>query len=128
MPNVVSKTDLRIAIVGPCGAGKTTLADGLTARDFNVREITQEHSYVPNMWKLLSKPHVLIYLDASFDTCNRRKQLDWDPGDHAEQIRRLAHARRHCNIYLATDDLTPEEIIRSVIQSLKGLAGQHPPG
>jgi len=128
MPNVVGKTDLRIAIVGPCGSGKTTLADGLTARHFHVREITQEHSYVPSMWKLISRPHILIYLDASFETCNQRKQLDWDLGDHAEQIRRLAHARRHCDIYLATDDLTPEEIIQSVLHSLKGLAQQHPLG
>ena len=120
MPDAVDDNDLRIAIVGPCGAGKSTLADGLTARHFHARQIAQEHSYVPNMWKLLSKPHVLIYLDASFEACDRRKQLDWGHRDHSEQIRRLAHARQYCDIYLTTDDLTPDEILQSVLQSMKG--------
>ncbi len=121
MPDADDERNLRIVIVGPCGAGKTTLAEGLTARHFLARQITQEHSYVPNMWKLLSKPDVLIYLDASFEVCEQRKQLDWGPKDHAEQIRRLAHARQHCDIYLFTDNLTPDEILQSVLQSLQDL-------
>jgi len=118
MPDAVGETDLRIVIVGPCGAGKSSLADGLAARSFHARQITQEHSYVPNMWQLLSKPDILIYLDASFESCDQRKRLDWSPKDHAEQNRRLAHARQHCDIYLLTDALTLEQILQSVLQSL----------
>ena len=121
MPDAANEKHLRIVIVGPCGAGKSTLAEGLTARHFPARQITQEHSFVPNMWKLLSKPDILIYLDASFEVCNQRKPLDWGPKDHTEQIRRLAHARQHCDIYLPTDGLTPDEILRSVLQSLQDL-------
>lgn len=121
MSAAADETDLRIVIVGPCGAGKSTLADGLCVYKYNARQVTQEHSFVPNMWKLISKPDLLIYLDASFEACNQRKQLDWGPKDHAEQIRRLAHARQHCDIYLSTDGMTPEEILRSVLQSLQGL-------
>lgn len=119
MPDAVAETDLRIVIVGPCGAGKTTLAEGLTASNFPARQITQEHSYVPNMWQLLSKPDILIYLDASFESCDQRKRLDWSPKDHTEQHRRLAHARQHCDIYLLTDDLTLEQILQCVLQSLQ---------
>jgi len=121
MSAAADETDLRIVIVGPCGAGKSTLADGLCAHKYNARQVTQEHSFVPNMWKLISKPDLLIYLDGSFEACNQRKQLDWGPKDHAEQIRRLAHARQHCDIYLSTDGMTPERILRSVLQSLQGL-------
>ena len=122
MPDAADSNQLRIVIVGPCGAGKSTLAEGLTDRHIPARQITQEHSFVPNMWKLLSKPDILIYLDASFEACNQRKQLDWGPKDHAEQIRRLAHARQHCDIYLPTDGLNPEEILHSVLKSLQDLA------
>lgn len=113
------ETDLRIVIVGPCGAGKSTLADGLCMHEYNAHQITQEHSFVPDMWKLISKPDILVYLDASFEACNQRKQLDWGPKDHAEQVRRLAHAREHCDIYLNTDGMTPEGVLVSVLQSLK---------
>ncbi|MGD8813186.1 MAG: hypothetical protein PVI78_01775 [Anaerolineales bacterium] len=121
MPGDGNESHLRIAIVGPCGAGKSTLADGLTSRHFDAHQIAQEHSYVPNMWKLVSKPDILIYLDATFESCNRRKQLDWGPKDHAEQIRRLCHAREHCQIYIPTDGLTPEEILTNALQALETL-------
>ena len=121
MPEALDDKDLRIIVVGPCGAGKSTLAEGLNAHGYHARQIAQEHSYVPNMWKLLSKPHVLIYLDASFENCSRRKQFDWKPKDHAEQIRRLSHARRHCDVYLATDDLAPDQVLQYVLESLRGL-------
>jgi shikimate kinase len=121
MPVAADESDLRIVIVGPCGAGKSTLADGLCSHQYNARQITQEHSFVPNMWQLISKPDIMIYLDASFEACSRRKQLDWEPKDHAEQLRRLAHARQHCDIYVSTDDLTPEGILQTVLQSLKDL-------
>ena len=121
MPGAGNTSHLRIAIVGPCGAGKSTLADGLTARHFDARQIAQEHSYVPNMWQLVSKPDVLIYLDASFESCNHRKQLDWGPKDHTEQIHRLRHAREHCEIYIPTDGLTPQEILLSALKALEAM-------
>jgi deoxyadenosine/deoxycytidine kinase len=119
MPDEVGEADLRIVVVGPCGAGKSTLAENLSIHGYSARQVTQEHSYVPNMWKLLSKPHILIYLDASFEACTLRKRFNWRLEEFAEQIRRLSHARQHCDIYLLTDDLSPEEILQSVLQSLQ---------
>ncbi|MGD2251893.1 MAG: hypothetical protein PVF70_03145 [Anaerolineales bacterium] len=111
-------SSLRIAIVGPCGAGKSSLASELQARGLHARQIAQEHSYVPTMWQKLTKPDVLIYLQASFECCNRRKPLDWGPADHAEQLKRLAHARQHCDLLVQTDDLTPQQVAAQVLQAL----------
>jgi deoxyadenosine/deoxycytidine kinase len=110
---------LRIAIVGPCAAGKTTLAEALRGRGYNARQIVQEHSFVPAMWQIITKPDVLIYLDASYDVCTRRKGFNWLPHEHAEQIRRLAHARQHCHIYIHTDQLTPAEVLKRVMAALR---------
>jgi ribose 1,5-bisphosphokinase PhnN len=41
-----------ISVVGPCGAGKTTLVSGLRARGINSRQTSQEHSYVRVRGKL----------------------------------------------------------------------------
>ena len=109
---------MRIAIVGPCGAGKTTLADRLQALGLNARQIAQEHSFVPAMWQLITKPDVLIYLHASFETCQQRKQLAWRPQDYAKQLRRLKHAREHCQISVETDGLSPDEILARVLNEL----------
>jgi deoxyadenosine/deoxycytidine kinase len=109
-----------IVIVGPCAAGKTTLARGLQAHGLPARQIAQEHSYVPDMWLRLSRPDILVFLDASYERCTQRKALNWTLAEYQEQHRRLAHAREHCHIYIDSDDLTPEEVLAAAIKGLGG--------
>jgi hypothetical protein len=90
------------------------LARSLQERGLDARQIVQEHSFVPEMWQLITRPDVLIFLDASHSVCNQRKQLGWTPAEHAEQLRRLAHARDHSDLYIQTDALTPEEVLTQV--------------
>jgi deoxyadenosine/deoxycytidine kinase len=118
----MSAQDPKIAIVGPCGAGKTTLADQLRELELDAHDIAQEHSYVPDMWRVITKPDLLVFLDASFETCTRRKKLNWTPQEHAEQLRRLEDARRNCDIFIPTDDMDPDEILRKVLEE-GGLEG-----
>ena len=108
-----------IAIVGPCGAGKSTLAEGLVHLGFPARQIAQEHSFVPDMWLQLTKPDILIYLEASFEVCNQRKKLDWTEKDFNEQLRRLRHARQNCDISINTDGLHPDEILERVLEQIR---------
>ena len=107
----------QIAIVGPCGAGKSTLAEKLRSRGLEARQIAQEHSFAPAMWQHLSKPDILIYLDASYETCSQRKNFNWLPKEYAKQIHRLQHARQHSDIYVITDNLQPEEVVKRVLTS-----------
>jgi len=111
----------RIAIVGPCASGKTTLAEGLCRHGYNARQIAQEHSFVPEMWQIMTKPDVLIFLDASYPVCTQRKSLNWLPAEYAEQQRRLDHARRHCDIYQLSDDMSPESVLKAILAALEAL-------
>jgi chloramphenicol 3-O-phosphotransferase len=108
-----------IAIVGPCAAGKTTLARGLQEHGWPARQIAQEHSYVADMWKRLSRPNLLVFLDASFETCTARKRLNWTRGEYEEQLRRLAHARLNCDIYVDSDTLPPEAVLAEVLRQIQ---------
>ena len=113
---------LRVGIVGPCGSGKSTLIAALEARGFTCRHIAQEHSYVKDMWKRISNPDVLIFLDASFPACTARRKLNWNESDYAEQQRRLAHARQHANLVVETDSLSPHEVAARVLDFLETYA------
>jgi deoxyadenosine/deoxycytidine kinase len=113
---------MMIAIVGPCGSGKTVLVNGLKQHDYHARQIAQEHSFVQNMWQVLTKPDLLIYLDASYETCTERKAMNWKPREFAEQLRRLSHAREHCDIYLSTDDLSTEKVLKEILAQLQGIS------
>src|SRR5215207_3964839 len=96
---------LLLGIVGPCGSGKSALADGLEKSGYACRHIAQEHSYVPDMWQLMTKPDVLIYLGVSFQVSTDRTKLTWQEKDYIEQLRRLSHARAHADIIIETDNM-----------------------
>lgn len=108
-----------IGVVGPCGSGKSTLIAGLERSGYRCRHIAQEHSYVPAMWQILSRPDILIYLDASFPVSTARRSLDWQQKDHQEQLRRLAHARQHAHLYIDTDTLTPQQVLEQALDYLQ---------
>jgi cytidylate kinase len=110
-----------IAVVGPCAAGKSTLVEGLVRHGFHARQIAQEHSYVPRMWQVITKPDILLYVDAGFETCTARKQLNWSQKDYDRQVERLAHARQHSDIYLDTEGITAQEALERALEALKPL-------
>ena len=110
---------MRIAVVGPCASGKTALAERLQSLGYEARECTQEHSYVPTMWHKISKPDVLIYLDASPPVIAERRSADWSEEYLAEQNRRLSHARQHCNLYIQTDGLSEGGVLERALDFLK---------
>jgi cytidylate kinase len=111
--------NLLIGIVGPCGAGKTTLADGLNHNGFRARAIAQEHSYVKDMWQRITRPDLLIFLQASCAVGGKRRQMEWTEAEWQEQQYRLMHARQHAVFYLDTDQLGISDVLDSVMEYLK---------
>ena len=108
-----------IGIVGPCGSGKSALTEGLEKNGYACRHIAQEHSYVADMWQVMTKPSVLIYLNVSFQVSTARTNLNWREKDFLEQLRRLSHARAHANIIIETDTLTIEDVLQKALTFLK---------
>ena len=118
-PSGAPHRDLLVGIVGPCGAGKSTLVNGLEALGFRCRHIAQEHSYVPYMWHRLTHPDVLVFLQASYGICTTRRRLNWTEADYLEQLTRLAHARQHADLTIDTDHLSPPEVLAQVTAFLR---------
>ena len=52
------------------------------------------------MWQLITRPDILIYLNASFAFSTARAKLNWQKKDHSEQLKRLSHAHflRACDV------------------------------
>jgi deoxyadenosine/deoxycytidine kinase len=100
-----------------CSAGKSTLASKLREKGYRARTIAQEHSYVPHLWQL-SRPDVLIYLDASLATIRRRRNARWPQSMLDDEHLRLAMARKHCDLYVHTDGLLPEDVASRVLTFL----------
>jgi deoxyadenosine/deoxycytidine kinase len=107
-------THPQIVIVGPCGSGKSTLAEALRLLGLDARQVAQEHSFSPRMWQYIRNPDILIYLDASYETCTKRKKIKWFRHEYAKQVHRLQHARKHCHFYIDTEGLTSKEVLTQV--------------
>lgn len=106
---------LKIGVVGVCASGKSTLTAQLKALGYEVRHIAQEHSYVKDMWKRITNPDVLIYLDVSYPVTLARRTFDWQEKDYHEQVSRLSHARQHADLHIDTDALSPDQVLAQVL-------------
>jgi deoxyadenosine/deoxycytidine kinase len=115
------RKNLLIGVVGPCGSGKSTLIAGLNSTGYRGRHIAQEHSYVPYMWKRITNPDLLVYLKASFETCTRRRNLNWTVEDYNEQLRRLSHAGKNADLVIETDHLSPDEVLARLVEYLESI-------
>ncbi len=117
---------LIIGIVGPCSAGKTTLAGALREAGYDARHIAQEHSFAPRMWQVIGQAQVLIFLDVTYAVSQARRRLDWQLADWEEEQRRLAHAREHADLYLHTDSMSIEAVRETVLAFLSTQARTRP--
>ena len=107
-----------IGVVGPCAAGKSTLVSDLRSLGYQARHIAQEHSYVQDMWKQITNPDVLIYLDVAFEISILRTGSSWSRLIYQKQVQRLVHAKQHSDLYINTDDLSPEQVLAIVLKIL----------
>jgi dienelactone hydrolase len=99
----------RVAVVGPCASGKTTLVAALHERGYDAHAVAQEHSGVPYLWQL-REPDVLIFLNVTIDATAERRDARWPPDLYATQQARLANARQHADLYLDTSPISAAEV------------------
>ena len=110
-----------IGVVGPCSAGKSSLVEGLKKHGFFARAIAQEHSYVQDMWKRITNPDILIFLDVSYPLTIERLNLNWTESEYRIQSRRLDHARNCADFYLCTDKFSVEKVLDIVLNFISNI-------
>lgn len=105
---------MRIAVVGVCASGKTTLVSGLRAAGFDAYNVAQEHSCIHDFWSK-RHPDVLVMIDATLPAILKRRKVYWGEERLMTQHGRLADARQHADLYLQTDHLDAQEVLKRVI-------------
>lgn len=107
----------RVLVVGVCSSGKSTLVKNLKEKGYRAFACAQEHSGVPRLWER-SNPDVLIYLDASIHAVRLRRKVHWKRAVLEQERLRLSHAREHCDLYIYTDGLSPEDVLSRALTFL----------
>jgi len=108
----------RIAVVGPCASGKSTLVAKLCRRGIDAYSVAQEHSNINHMY-LRGQPDYVVYLDISREEMMNRKSKR-DANRLQMQNKRLAKARGDADLILDTGQLDAAEACTRVLDFLKG--------
>lgn len=116
-PGPLPTARLRVAVVGPCASGKTTLVARLRALGFDAHSVAQEHSEAPGLYRRMGAD-VLVYLDVSYDAVRRRRDVPWGPERLVEEARRLRFARAAADLVVDTDTRDADAVAREVLSFL----------
>jgi GTPase SAR1 family protein len=113
---------LRVAVVGHCASGKTTLVGALRRAGYDAHAVAQEHSGIAWLWKH-SEPDVLIYIHVPLETVRARRGAEWPQAVYDAQEARLVDARAHADLIL---DSSIEDVRTMTARALAHLANISP--
>jgi broad-specificity NMP kinase len=109
---------MRIAVVGVCASGKTTLVKGLKDAGYDAYNVAQEHSGIHNFWNK-HHPDILVMIDATLLAIKKRRLVYWDQERLDVQHKRLADAKAHANLFIQTDAYNADEVREQVIDYIE---------
>jgi len=109
---------MRIAVVGVCASGKTTIVDALRQAGYDAYVVAQEHSIIPDLWRR-SRPDHLVVLEADLETIRRRRGPAWPEWLYRTQRDRLADARAHATVTVDTGALTVDDTVRTILAAIQ---------
>ena len=109
---------MKIAIVGVCASGKTTLVSGLRAAGYDAYNVAQEHSCIHDFWNKRG-PDLLIMIDATLPAILKRRKVYWGEDRLVTQHKRLEDARAHADLFLRTDALSAKQVLEKVIDFIE---------
>ncbi len=103
-----------VVVVGPCAAGKSTLAAGLRRLGFRAMVSGQEHSDIPTLWRR-AEPDIVVALGVDLETIRRRRADDaWPEWLYALQRERLAQAEQAAAIQIDTTGTDADGVLARV--------------
>ena len=109
---------MRVAVVGSCASGKTSVVALLQQHGVDAWAVAQEHSAIPELWRHLG-PDRLVFLDTTIQTVRERRQDDnWPEWIFNLQQERLADARANADVIVTTDDLTLDDVVTTILVTL----------
>jgi chloramphenicol 3-O-phosphotransferase len=104
---------MKIAVVGTCASGKSTIVAALRDRGHDAYAVSQEHSMVKALWKHLG-PEFLVLLEVDYEDVRQRRGGSWPRWLYEQQRERLNDARRHADVVVDTGRSSLEECVSMI--------------
>jgi chloramphenicol 3-O-phosphotransferase len=104
---------MKIAVVGTCASGKTTIVNALDRLGHDAYVVSQEHSIIADLWRH-SEPEALVMLECDYETVQARRGGTWPRWLFDLQRERLSSARANADLILDTSKNSVEETLRPI--------------
>lgn len=108
----------KIAVVGPCASGKSTLVTRLLENGYDAHAIAQEHSAVRDLWKSRN-PDILIALDVPLEVVRQRRSPDWLEAVYERQHKRLRNAYDAADVIIDTGQHDADTVFAMTEDAIK---------
>lgn len=108
---------MRVAVVGGCGSGKSTVVKHLRPLGYDAYVVGQEHSEIAGLWRW-RQPDKLVVLDVALEVVRARRGARWPEWLYRQQAQRLADARRNATVRVDTGELTIDETVERIVAAL----------
>lgn len=108
---------MKIAVVGGCASGKTTIAAELRSRGLDAYVVGQEHSGVASLWNH-REPDFVVFLEVPLAAVRERRDQNWPEWLYVAQQQRLRQACDSADVRANTADLSVEQTLATILSAL----------
>lgn len=108
---------LKIAVVGRCASGKSTVVAELRSRGLDAYVVGQEHSGVSSLWNH-QDPDFVVFLDVTLAAVRNRRDENWPEWLYHSQAQRLHDAYSSADVRVNTAELGVDETIATILSAL----------
>ncbi len=108
---------MRVAVLGTCASGKSTVVGELRRRGFDAYAVSQEHSIVRNLWDH-ANPDVVVLLETDYWTICQRRGQDWPRWLYDLQLERLVEVKNHADVIVSTSNASVEQTVATILSAI----------
>lgn len=110
---------MKVAVVGGCASGKSTISARLRDLGYDAYVVGQEHSDIPDLWRRQS-PDRVIFLETSLDAVRERRGRSWPEWLFHRQRERLEPARAGADVIVNTERASVQDSIEAILTTIEG--------
>lgn len=109
---------MKVAVIGGCASGKTTISMRLRELGFDAYVVGQEHSEISDLWKRRS-PDRVVFLETTLEAVRARRGDFWPEWLFRRQYQRLKPARDAADVVVDTSGTPVEESLRVILSRIE---------